>query len=83
MITINNTDQLLAFIKRDDVTVKQATEVVCKVLKVIAIFEMNKEVLIQKTEDHINTFCNRGQIEHPIFLGQLDLDVNIKDIFKR
>jgi hypothetical protein len=53
------------------------------VLKVIVIFEMNKEVLIQKTENHINTFFNRGQIEHPIFLGQLDLDVNLKDIFKR
>jgi hypothetical protein len=81
-IEINNYTDLLEFIKRKDVTVKQATEIVCKCLKVLVIFEMTKEELIQKTEYHINTFCKNGQFEKPIFLGQLDLDFNIKDIYK-
>ncbi|MGL2963592.1 hypothetical protein ACSVH2_07205 [Flavobacterium sp. RSB2_4_14] len=81
-IEINNYTDLLEFIKRGDVTVKQATQIVCKCLKVLVIFEMTKENLIKETEYHINTFCNNGQFERPIFLGQLELDVNIKDIFK-
>lgn len=81
-VTINNYNELLDFIKKDEVNSKQATEIVCKALKVIAIFEMTKEELIRKTEYHINTFCNNGQFEKPIFLGQLDLDFNIKDIYK-
>ena len=81
-ITINNYNELLEFIKRDDINPKQATEIVCKALKVIAIFEMTKDEVITTTEYFINKFCINHTGERPIFLGQLDLEVNIKDVFK-
>jgi hypothetical protein len=81
-IQINNYKELLEFIKRKDINSKQATEIVCKALSVICIFEMTKEELILKTENHINTFCKNYTGEHPIFLGQLSLDIDIKEIYK-
>ena len=81
-IQINNTTELLEFIKREDVTVKQATEIVCKALRVVCLFEMTKDKLIKDTEYHINKYCINNTGERPIFLGQLDLDFSIKDVFK-
>lgn len=80
-VTINNYDELLEFIKREDVNSKQATEVVCKVLKVISIFEMTKKELINATEYCINTFYKNVNSERPIFLCQKSKDFNIKDIY--
>lgn len=79
-ITINSTDELLEFIKRDEVTAIQGTEIVCKALRVISIFELTKEDLIEQTEYCINKFFQNDSIGNPIFLGQLDLEVNIKDL---
>ena len=81
-IQINNTTELLEFIKREDVTVKQATEIVRKALRVVCLFEMTKDKLIKDTEYHINKYCINNTGERPIFLGQLDLDFSIKDVFK-
>ena len=81
-IVINNYDDLLKFIKRKEVTNKQAAEVVCKALKVLVIFEMTKEELIKCTEDFINRWCINNIGERPIFLEQKETVFNIKDIFK-
>jgi ethanolamine utilization protein EutP (predicted NTPase) len=79
-IQINNYNDLLEFIKRDDINPKQATEIVCKALNVIAIFEMTKDEVITATEYHINKFCQTAG-ERPIFLTQKEDEFNIKDIF--
>jgi hypothetical protein len=81
-IQINNTTELLEFIKREDITVRQATEIVCKALRVVCFFEMTKDKLIKDTEYHINKYCINNSGERPIFLGQLDLEISIKDIYK-
>jgi hypothetical protein len=78
---INNYQQLLDFIKRDDVTAKQASEVVCKALNVLIIFEITKEELIKCTENYI-TQWSMYEGERPLFLEQKGTDFNIKDIFK-
>jgi hypothetical protein len=81
-IQINNSTELLEFIKREDITVRQATEIVCKALRVVCFFEMTKYKLIKDTEYHINKYCINNSGERPIFLGQLDLEISIKDIYK-
>lgn len=83
MIEINNTDELLTFIKRDDVTAKQGLEVVCKTLKVLAFFEMTKTELIDATEYCVNTFYKDGNSERPIFLCQKTIDFDIRDAYPR
>ena len=74
-ITINNFDDLLNFIKRDEVNSIQATEIVCKALNVLSIFEQSKEDLIKQTEFFINTYCQNNNVERPIFLDKIDLDL--------
>lgn len=73
-VTISNTTELLEFIKRENISVKQATEIVCKAIKVICIFELTKKELIRETEYFINNFYNNNNLERPIFLGQINLD---------
>lgn len=79
MITISNTNELLEFINREDVTPRQAREIVCKFLKVAAVFEMTKEQLIEHTTYYINTFGN--STERPFFLMQKTNEFDIKDIY--
>ena len=78
---INNYNELLAFIKREDINPKQATEIVCKALNVISLFEMTKDEVITTTEYFINKFCINYKGERPLFLGQLDLEFSIKDVY--
>jgi hypothetical protein len=80
-IQINNYAELLEFIKRDDINPKQATEIVCKALKVISLFEMTKDEVIIATEYYIDTFCQTAG-ERPIFLNQRSIEFDIKDVFK-
>ena len=80
-VQINNYNELLEFIKRDEINTKQATEIVCKALTVVSLFEMTKDEVITTTEYFINKFCINYTGERPIFLGQLDLDFNIKDVY--
>ncbi len=82
-ITINNYDELLEFVKREDVSVKDATEIVCKALGVICLFEKTKEELIKDTEYHINQYCQNNNLGQTIFLGQTNLDFDIKEVFKK
>jgi len=81
-IQINNYTELLEFIKRDDINPKQATEIICKALRVLCLFEKSKDELIKDTEYHINKYCINNTGERPIFLGQLNLEFSIKDVFK-
>ncbi len=81
-IQINNYKELLEFIKRKDINSKQATEIVCKALKVIVLFDMTKDEVIEATEYHIKTFCqNNNNNERPIFLTQKNAEFNINDVF--
>ena len=81
-IQINNYNELLEFIKRDDINPKQATSIVCKALNVVSLFEMTKNEVIIATEYYINTFCQNKNENRPLFLNQSSLDFDIRDIFK-
>lgn len=83
MIEINTPDELLSFIKRNDVTAREGMQVVCKTLKVLAVFEMTKDELIDATEYCVNTFYKNSNSERPIFLCQKTIDFDIKDAFTR
>jgi hypothetical protein len=80
-VQINNVDELLQFIKRDEVTGKQALQIVCKALKVVCIFEMTKQEVINKTEFHINKYCKNDNVNKPIFLGQTNIEFCVTDIY--
>ena len=80
-LTINNYKELLEFIKRKDITSKQATEIVCKALNVITIFDMQKDEVIEATEYHIKTFCQNDNPNRQILLTQKETDFNINDVF--
>lgn len=73
-IQINNYNDLLEFIKRDDINPKQATEIVCKALTVLSIDEMTKDEVITATAFYINTYCQTAG-ERPIFLNEINIDV--------
>ena len=81
-IQINNYTELLEFVKREDINSTQATEIVCKALNVICIFEMTKDEVITTTEYFINKFCINYKGERPIFLGQKESEFSIKDVYK-
>jgi hypothetical protein len=80
-VQINNYNELLEFIKRDEINTKQATEIVCKALTVVSLFEMTKDEVITATEYYINTFCQTAG-ERPIFLNQCSIEFDIRDVFK-
>jgi hypothetical protein len=67
-IHINNTTDLLNFIRRDEVTAKQGTKVVCKVLKLISLQDKTKAQLIELTEYFIKNYYKNNGSEKPIFL---------------
>jgi hypothetical protein len=80
-IDINTNDDLLEFIKRDDVTLKQAHDVSLAFLKVLSIFEYeSKQHLIESVTAFINKW---GDVkEKPIFIDQLNEHFMIEDIAK-
>jgi hypothetical protein len=81
-IQINTTDDLLKFIKRNDINANDALEVVCKFLNVYCFgFKYSKEQVIQYTEHYINKFCRDNEGEKPLFLQQQQQEFSIKDIF--
>tara|TARA_R110000803_G_C11987103_1_gene321476 strand:- start:4656 stop:4916 length:261 start_codon:yes stop_codon:yes gene_type:complete len=80
-ITINTHQELLAFIKRDEVTNKQATEVVCKCLHVFNFFEKTKEEVIRDTEHLIQVWIiEHPEWERPFCLGQIGEHFEITDL---
>jgi hypothetical protein len=80
-IQITNYSELLEFIKRKDVTSTKATEIVCKALNVVSLFEMTKDEVIKATEYYIKTFCQNNKSERSLFLNEISLDFDIRDIF--
>ena len=78
---INNYNELLEFIKRDEINTKQATEIVCKALKVISVFDMTKDEVIKATNYYIKTYCQDKNTERPIFLNQRSLEFDIKEVW--
>ena len=78
---INTNDDLLEFIKRDDVTLKQAHDVSLAFLRVLSIFEYeSKQHLIESVTAFINKWGNVK--EKPIFIDQLSQHFMIEDIAK-
>lgn len=67
-IKINNTTELLEFIKLDEVTVVQATQIVGKALNVIIVKNFTKEQLINETKKYIINYCQDSNYERPLFL---------------
>ena len=79
-IHINKYNEHLEFIKQDDINPKEATAIVCKALNIVSLFEMTKDEVIIATEYYIKTFCQTAG-ERPIFLNQISLDFDIRDVF--
>ena len=76
MIKIETADELLAFIKRSDVTSEHARMIVCKFFNLISLFEHPKDKIIDATIKHIELFgVNKGAY----FLGQ-NLEFRMKDV---
>lgn len=73
-VTISNYKELMEFIKRDDVPLEFAAEVVQKFLKVLIMFDTDKDTLIKDTQIHIDLFGGIDvDAEHPLFLHQEQL----------
>jgi hypothetical protein len=80
-IQINNTAELLEFIKREDINSTQAFKVVCKFLNVYGfLFGYTKEDIIKQTEFYITKFCQNNTGERPLFLQQKEFEFSIKDL---
>ena len=70
-IEIKTFDDLLNFIKLDEVTKEQASETIGKVLSVLMFEYEDKSKLIRDTENFIETYCRNNSNERPIFLTPL------------
>ena len=82
IIHINNFNELLDFIKRDDISSKEATEIVCKALNLVSLYEMTKDEIIKYVQYYIKTFSLNDNSVSPFYLGQKGIEFNIKDIYK-
>lgn len=83
MIEIRNTDDLIAFCSRKDITLDQAEKALQASLKVIHLnlFNQNsKEVFLKLLKEFIEKWCNGYQGETPLFLEQLDLEFSVKNV---
>jgi hypothetical protein len=80
---INNTAELLNFINREDITAKQAIEIVCKAFGLIYLGEeMQKDKVIFETERFINLYCNKA-CEKPLFFALEDYNnFKISDAYR-
>ena len=77
-ITISNTSELLEFIKQDEVSVSDATNIVRKALNVLIIAKNTKDQLIEETKYYIDNYCQDSKTERPLFLEK-----NLPDIGNR
>ena len=77
-ITISNTSELLEFIKQDEVSVSDATNIVRKALNVLIIGNNTKDQLIEETKYYIDNYCQDSKTERPLFLEK-----NLPDIGNR
>ena len=77
-IEIKNTEDLLDFIKKDDVCVSDATNIVREALNVTIIRDNTKEQLIEETRYYIENYCQDSETQRPLFLEK-----NLPDITNR
>ena len=77
-IIINNTSELLEFIKQDEVCVSDATSIVRTALNVTILAKNTKEQLIEETNYYIKNYCQDSKTERPLFLEK-----NLPDICNR
>ena len=77
-IKISNTSELLEFIKQDEVSVSDATNIVRKALNVLIIAKNTKDQLIEETKYYIDNYCQDSKTERPLFLEK-----NLPDIGNR
>ncbi len=80
IIKIKNHNDLLEFIKREDVPPRAAAEIICKTLGVVMLFELSKENLIKELEKFIVVYGNADA--RPLFFGQTKVDFDITEIYK-
>ena len=80
-VTITNYNELLEFIKSDEVKSRLANEVVCKVLNVVSVADLTKPEIIEHTEYYINKYCKNYDGLRPIFIVQKNYKFNIKDLY--
>ena len=78
-ISITTFDDLIEFLKRDDVTAEQGIDVACKALSVICPIAIEKPHLVKAVENFVERW---GHIkgERPLFLTQMDLDVKVSEL---
>jgi hypothetical protein len=85
MIEIRNTDDLIKFCSRKDVSLEQAEKALNASLKVIHlnIFKRNsKEEFLKLLKEFIAKWCNGHNGERPLFLEQINLEFNINDVYE-
>lgn len=73
-IVIHSNDELLEFIKRDEVTISQGIKIISKALNVLVLSDLTKEMLISQTEYYLKNYCNGDKQERPLFLENINLD---------
>lgn len=79
---INNSSDLIEFISKNNVSIKQAETVISKALKLLIVFSYeNKEDLINDLKKHLEAWEDYPH-EQPIFLNQNINSFNVKDCFK-
>ena len=74
-IIINNTSELLEFIKQDEVCVSDATSIVRTALNVNILAKNTKEQLIEETKYYIENYCQDNETERPLFLEMIVPDM--------
>ena len=82
LIKGNSYNDLIEWLKCDDIDVKTMQYVTCKFLKVIPLFvrDITKDELRNLVNNYVSKFSD--QFEKPIFLMQEDIDFKIQDIYK-
>ena len=83
-LIINNYEQLINFINRDDITVDQAYEITLEFIGPIIVF--SNDPGYKTKEELIKDILNYQRIEEispcrPMFLRQKDASFNIKEIY--
>ena len=79
---LNTPQELIEWIKRDDVTDQMAMEAACKMFGVINLFALSKIEVIGAVKHLVQTFViDHPEWNAPIHLLQTGKDFSIRDIY--
>ena len=79
---LNNPQELIEWIKREDVTDQMAMEGACKMFGVINLFALSKIEVIKAVNDLVQTFViDHPEWNAPIHLLQTGKNFSIRDIY--